>query len=321
MPSSITTFISSLIAALGFGGTTEVTYQGYVEASYVLVSPQIGGILENLSISKGDRITKDTPLFTLEREAQQIALDRARSQVRGRKATLDDLTKAKREPEIQALFAQRDQAAAAFDFAGANWNRDKKLIATKAISQAEADRSRTSYESARAKLQEAEAALATGRQSIGRNDAIRAAEASLSIAENDEASALWALEQKQIKAPTEGLVFDTLYKKGEYIPAGQAVISLLPPENIKVRFFVPSPDIEAIKIGQNVTLETTQQKKSTAKIVYVSPTAEYSPPQLFNRDNREKLLYMIEAQPENYEPSLHPGQPIDVSIITDKNNG
>lgn len=316
MSVSFSALVLSLTSLLGWGAAEEVRVQGYVEVEYVLVAPQIAGSLEEVTVKRGDAIKKGAPLFSLERQAEILAVEGAQAEANQKAAQLADLLKGKRQPELDALLAQRAQALAAHDLAKINFDRDQKLLKTKSISQADWDVRRAALEQARAKLAEVEAALVLAGQSQGRDDAIKAAEASLVAAYAARAQAQWKLEQKTVFAPADAFVFDTLYQTGEYIPQGQAVVSLLPPENIKVRFFLNDTQLGQVHVGDTVHISTRALSQPVvAHISYVSPTAEYTPPQLYNRDNREKLIYMIEAKPENpAQLTLHPGQPVDVTF-------
>lgn len=164
-------------------------------------------------------------------------------------------------------------------------------------------------------MAESEAALATGQLTSGRDDAIHAAQADVVAADAVEAQAEWKLNEKKIVAASDAYVFDTIYRAGEYVTAGQAVVSLLPPQNIRVRFFVSGTDLARLKIGQQVAVRETGAKDGVAAhISYVSPQAEYSPPELYNRDNRNKLLFMLEATPDAQPERIHPGLPVDVVV-------
>ena len=110
------------------------------------------------------------------------------------------------------------------------------------------------------------------------------------------------------------LVFDTLYREGEFVTAGSPVVSLLPPANIKVRFFVGESDFSRLKNGDHVNVSVEGHDGALDGTVdYLSPEPEYTPPVLYNRDNRSKLVYMAEAVfPADVAAELHPGQPVDV---------
>ncbi|MGA2240952.1 MAG: efflux RND transporter periplasmic adaptor subunit [Verrucomicrobiota bacterium] len=128
--------------------------------------------------------------------------------------------------------------------------------------------------------------------------------------------ARWSFDQKQQFAPTNAFVHDTLYRTGEWVAAGKPVIELLPPANIKVRFFVPQAALPRIKPGETVGVTFDGgQHTYPATINYVSTKAEFTPPVIYSRENRAKLVFMIEAK---FSPAdaadLRPGQPVDVEF-------
>ncbi len=313
MTDSWHTALAGLLALMGIGSPDAVTYQGYGEGEYVLVAPQLSGTVDTLEVKRGQTVHKGDALFTLEHGAEQAAVDQAKAQLAHDEETMIDLLKAKRQPELDQLIASRDEANANLNIAEITFARDQKQIATHAVSQATLDADQAARDQARAKLAEAEAALATGKLSTGRDDAILAAQATVGASRAALAAAEWRLNQKSLTSPTDAFVFDTLFRVGEYANAGQAVVSLLPASNIRVRFFVPGTDLPKLAAGAPVTInETGSMTPIPAHITYIAPQAEYSPPELYNRDNREKLLYMLEATPDAMPERVHPGQPVDV---------
>jgi HlyD family secretion protein len=184
-------------------------------------------------------------------------------------------------------------------------------------------------------LAQANASLALSEAGFARREKLRADQGVVSAEELDQAraerdadaaqvasqqaaldKAQWAFDQKQQFAPANAQVQDTLYRQGEFVAAGNPVIVLLPPANLKVRFFVPQEKLPQIKTGENVSVTFDGATKSySATVNYISTQAEFTPPVLYNRENRAKLIFMIEAK---FSPSdaaeLRPGQPVDVKI-------
>jgi len=128
--------------------------------------------------------------------------------------------------------------------------------------------------------------------------------------------ATWQYDQKIQSAPQSGLVYDTYYRPGEWVAAGQPVLSLLPPEYIKVRFFVPESDLGKLQIGTPLSVNSDGLERSLpAKVSFVSPKAEYTEPIIYSRENRNKLVFLVEASlAANDAVKLHPGTPIEVTI-------
>jgi len=130
------------------------------------------------------------------------------------------------------------------------------------------------------------------------------------------AKADWSFEQKEQFAPTNAFVQDTLYRVGEWVAAGKPVVALLPPANLKVRFFVPETALPKIKPGQPVRVTFDGGRRAySATVNYISTQTEFTPPVIYSEENRAKLVYMIEAK---FSPTdaadLRPGQPVDVRV-------
>lgn len=126
----------------------------------------------------------------------------------------------------------------------------------------------------------------------------------------------WSFNQKRQAAPQAGLVYDTLFRQGEWVAAGKPVVVLLPPQNIKVRTFVPETRVGSIQYGDTVQVTVDGlDVPFVGKVSYISPRAEYTPPVIYSRESRAKLVFMIESvfDPE-VSSNLHPGQPVDVEF-------
>ncbi len=306
-----------ILALLAFAGCTKPTpagWQGYIEGEFVYVAAPLGGQLEKLAVQRGARVETGAPLFTLERSAELAAQRQAAEQLGAVQARLADLKKGSRPSELAALEARLQQARSAAELSQLDYTRQDELFKTHVIAAADLDRVRLMHERDVQAVNELTAQLATA-QLGGRSDAISAAEADVSAAIAAKERADWNVAQKSQAAPRAGLVYDTLYREGEFVAAGLPVVALLPPENIKVRFFVPEADFAALKAGDTVRIALTGRSPLDAHVTYLSPQPEYTPPVLYNRENRSKLVFMVEAFFSDAAAArdLHPGQPADVS--------
>ncbi|SDS04058.1 HlyD family efflux transporter periplasmic adaptor subunit [Opitutus sp. GAS368] len=305
------------LAALLLGACTRhesSAYQGYLEGEFVYIAAPLGGQLEKLSVTRGARVEAGAPLFTLEQSAELSALREAAERLRQSQARLADLKKGQRPSELAALEARLAQTRAAAELSALELQRATKLHQTTVLSDDDFDRARLNHEADTKQVIELAAQLETA-QLGGRSDVIAAAEADAAASQAALDRAGWSVAQKSRSAPVGALVYDTLFREGEYITAGQPVVALLPPANIKVRFFVPEADFAALKAGAAVKVGITGRATPLeARISYLSPQPEYTPPVLYNRENRAKLVFMVEAV---FDPAaakdLHPGQPADVT--------
>ena len=306
---------SIILFATGCTRRESAGYQGYLEGEFIYVAAPLAGRLEKLAVQKGARVEAGAPLFTLEQSAELSALREAAERLRQSQARLADLRKGQRPSELAALDARLAQARSAAELSALELERTTKLHQTTVLSDDDYDRIRLKHEANTKIVVETSAQLITA-QLGGRTDAITAAEADAAAAQAALDRAGWSVAQKSQSAPHAALVYDTLYRAGEFVPAANPVVSLLPPENIKVRFFVPEAGFAALKAGDRVRVAITGRPELEARISYLSPQPEYTPPVLYNRENRAKLVFMVEAV---FDPAaardLHPGQPADVTPV------
>ncbi|HTF15433.1 MAG TPA: HlyD family efflux transporter periplasmic adaptor subunit [Burkholderiales bacterium] len=302
-------------AITGCGDQTNGALQGYAEGEYLRVASPIAGQLARLHVARGTEVKTGEPLFALEQENETAARRQAEEQLRQADAQYRNLLTGKRPEEIEALRAQLAQAEASLTLSESNLRRQEELVSAKFVSKEAADTARSARDRDQGRVSELKAQLAAAKLAA-RPDEIRAAQAAAAAAREALAQAEWRLEQKNLRAPREGQVTDTLYVQGEWVPAGSPVVALLPPANIKVRFFVPEKVLGSVKIGQAVSVRCDGcEKPISALISYISPQAEYTPPVIYSRENRTKLVFLVEARPAPAEAAkLHPGQPVEVTF-------
>jgi HlyD family secretion protein len=289
--------------------------QGYVEGEYVYVSSPLAGTLATLSVRRGDQVSAGAPLFALDAVPEKAARDEAERKLAMNRANWEDAKKGKRPSEIDSLEAQLKQAKAALALSQSVMARQERLIQSSAAAKEEWERARSTYDQDRQRVAQLEADRQTARLG-SRPDQIAAAEANMRASEAALARAEWDLAQKRQSAPQGGVVFDTLYRPGEWVAAGRPVVALLPPENIKVRAFVPQTQIGTVKIGQPVRVSVDGVANPfLGKVSFISPQAEYTPPVIYSRESRAKLVFKVEII---FDPragaDLHPGQPVDVDL-------
>jgi HlyD family secretion protein len=314
-PARLLALLAGLLVLAGCHRAPATGYQGYLEGDYIYVGSPLAGRLDQLAVAKGARVEAGAPLFTLERRAELATQRQAADQLAAAQARLEDLKKGSRPSELAALEARRDQARAAAELARLEFARQENLFKTQVISVSDFDRARLTAEQNTRAVAELTAQLTTASLG-GRSDAITAATADVSAAAANKERADWNVTQKAQDAPQAGLVFDTLYRTGEFVAAGNPVVVLLPPANLKVRFFVPESDFAALKAGAAVLVAINGLPAPlTGHIRYLSPQPEFTPPVLYNRENRAKLIFMIEAGLDADTRDLHPGQPVDVTLV------
>jgi HlyD family secretion protein len=291
-------------------------YQGYAEGEFVLVAAPFGGRLEKRYVNRGQEVAAGAPLFALEQENEKAARQESEEHLRNAEARTADLSSGRRKPEVDATLAQEAQAKASRKLAERTLQQQKALFEKGFASEEAFNTARANYERDIAKVEEMEAQIRAARQTVGREQTIAAARAEAEAARAALAQSDWRLQQRAIAATMNALVHDTYYSEGEWVNAGSPVVSLLPPGNLKMRFFVPETLVGALKLGQEVRAACDGcSAPIAAKISYISRQAEFTPPVIFSREQRAKLVFLIEARPAPAEATrLKPGQPLDVSL-------
>lgn len=307
------------VALLGLGGCHAPAasgWSGYVEGDYVYIAAPVAGTLATLAVQAGQTVPAGAPLFTLDATPNQAARAEAEARVRAAEAQASNAAKGRREDEVSVVRAQLAQARAQAERAQAEWLRQQALVAQGFISASRLDDAATARTQARDRVAELEASLRVA-QLPARTDERTSAAAQVEAAKQAERQLQWREQQAVQAAPAAGLVADTFWRAGEYVPAGQPVLALLPPEARKARFYVPEAELGGLAPGQAVQLRCDGcGAPIAARITRIAAQPEYTPPVIYSNSQRAKLVFMVEARAEPADATrLHPGQPVDVRPV------
>jgi HlyD family secretion protein len=291
-----------------------VEWQGYAEADFIKVGPTQQGLLTSLYVARGSRVSAGTPLFDQDDTNDRAARDQSERQLQQAEAQFANLQAGGKSTEISQAEANLADAQASRDKLQADLKRNEEQVKIGGVSKQLFEDQRADLRSAIAKVQGFEAALAQLRAPMGREGEIKAQQRLVESLRAAVAMAQWRVDQRHVTAPTSGVVADVLARPGETIPAGGSVVSLLPPENIFVRFFVPEPRLAEVHDGDRVALRCDRCPADfSATVSFISPQAEYTPPVIYSEASRAKLVYMVEARPRREQAALiNPGQPVAV---------
>ncbi len=311
-----------LLAAVVAGGiwyrlrepADSLHWLGYAEADYVKVAPTQQGRLVALSVARGDRVAAGAPLFAQDPTNDRAQRDQAAADLAQGREKLADLQAEGRPPEIAQARADLADAEASYDRIARDLARNEAMLGSGGVSRQTVDQNRADTRSAQARVEAARAKLALEQDPTGRQHAIAAQQAAVESAQAALAAAQWRLDQRTVTAPAGGIIADTYALPGETVAAGAPVVSLLPPGNIRVRFFVGEPDLARLRIGQTVSVACDScPVRLTARISFVAPQPEYTPPVIYSEESRGTLVYLVEAIPDpDSRPLLKPGQPVDI---------
>lgn len=287
---------------------------GYVEGEYVLVAPIETATIQSLAVQRGDHLHRGAALAEMERRAAEIALAAADAAVAQADAQLTDLRLGKRPEEIAVIRAALASARAESAEATRTAQRLTQLAESGSATAAQRDDAQTRAEIAAAHITEIEAELAVANLPA-RPQTIAAAEAGLKQAQAERDRAAWALSQRSLTAPADGVVTDILRRAGELAGPSSPVLSFLPDGATKLRLYVPAASVAEIAAGSLLDVHCDGCAAGLqAEVTYIARDPEFTPPVIYSIENRQKLVYLIEARPTPASDSLKPGLIVDVAL-------
>ena len=287
---------------------------GYVEGEYILLAPIEIAQISEVSVKRGDLIVVGQNLVVLEHRDAEIAVSQARATLAQAKSKLADISQGRRPEEIAVIKASLRSAVAQAAEAKRDLERQADLVRRGAVPQSKYDFSKTQSEVADAHMAELEANLAVAKLPA-RADVIAAAEATVSQAHAALENALWRLSKRTIIASRDGTVIDVIRSAGETAGPQAPVLLVLPNGAIKLRLYVAESYLSGIHLGTNLTVECDGCTDGiTATVSYISAGPEFTPPVIYSLENRQKLVYLLEARLEG-DSALKPGQIVNVDLL------
>ncbi len=266
-------YICALLVLAACGRANQNPWLGYVEGEDALIAPPQPGWITHLAVQRGQWIKRGDLLFTLDDIHERAARDQAAA-------------------NLAAARAQLAQEQANLVYTRTELNRQTGLARVHAGIPAVLDQALLNYQQADRRIPQLEAQ-------------IEQMEGALADAE-------YRLSQRRVIAYAQGRVEDVYFREGEYVPAATPVVSLLPPANIYVRFFVPETELQRVKLGQTVAISCDSCAPNLrATVTFIAQQEEFTAPDIFSVGNREKLVFKSEARAPG-GLKLNPGQPVEV---------
>lgn len=267
----------TMVLALMLNGCNQQQkgWQGYNEGQFIYVSSDSNGTIKKINVSKGQLVQAGDTMVTFDPKPASDELEKANA-------------------DVQAARANKKSTEAKLALAAITLKRYTNLLNSRAINRSEYDQVNSDYLNAQAADEQMAANL-------------KAAEATV-------AKYQWSNQQKTLVAPTDSLVFDTYYLEGEFVEAGQPVVALLSPKNIKAIFYLAQPEVAKIKVGSPVSIYCDGcNNPIRSKISYISAQAEFTPPVIYSNETKASLVFRVEAVPvDQTKMELKPGQPVTV---------
>ncbi|WP_295812717.1 HlyD family efflux transporter periplasmic adaptor subunit [uncultured Nitratireductor sp.] len=310
--------IPVLAGLLSGCGTETPLAVGYVEGDYVLLAPTEVGQLSSVPVRRGAVVDAGATVAVMDETDARIAVRQAEAGLAEVEAQLADLKEAKRPEELAVLEAALASAQAEAAEAGRVLSRTQDLSRRGIATQAELDKARTAKELADTNIGQAEANLAVARLPA-RAETINAAAKRRDQMEAALEQARWRLSERVIKAPAAGRIDDVIRNAGDVAGPSAPVVSLLPEGGVKLKIYVPEAAFSSLQPDSVLAVNCDGCAPGlTARISYISPEPEFTPPVIYSLETRQKLVYLVEARPDGDASSLQPGQIVDVRLKADE---
>jgi HlyD family secretion protein len=288
---------------------------GYVETEPVRLAAPVAGRLVELKADFGHTLNPGDIAYRLDTDNEQLSVAEARARIRQAEAQARDLQSGKRPVELAVYEANVRAAEASLHAIEVDLKRQQEMNAQGYVSNSTLDVLKARRNAEAAQLEQMKAQLASARLAA-REQAQAAAQAGVDVAKEQQAQRNWLLGQKTVLSPIAGRVEQVYFRPGEWVPAGSPVLSLLGPQAVKVRFYIPEPLLAKLPQGQKIKVRCDGcGHPLDAMLTYVAREAEFTPPVIYNKDNRVRLVFMAEAKPlPEQAVHLRPGQPVEVVL-------
>jgi HlyD family secretion protein len=299
--------------AAGFTADTPQAYNGYIEADYVYIAATNAGRLNDISTDEGQTVTAEQTLFSLDDDQYRAALSAAIAQQAAAEATWRNLETGSRSEEIDVIKASLRQAEASRELARTTLERTLKLKQSGLVPDSQVDTARAQLDTTSATVAQLQAQLSVA-ELPARPEQLAAAKANFEAAMANVEVAQVQLDDRTVESPVGGIVDRLFYKSGEVVGTGSPVLSILPPGELKVEFFVPETDRNRFRIGDILDLTCDSCASGlTATISYMASQPQNTPPIIYSRDERRRLVFLAEARIDE-SVSLLPGQPVTMKV-------
>lgn len=293
----------------------QFNYLGYVEGETVLVGAPEDARIVSVLVTKGQPVKSGSPLFELDAKQARSDAARAEAAVKTARALYDNLLIGGRPEEIAVIQAQIAQTVANLEFARKQLRRASTLATSGTAAQARLDEATQQVMLNESRLLELRASEQVAGLAARPNETAAAASRIVEAEAQLKKARDW-LSDLSPSAPVESVVEDVFFKAGEWVAAGQPVVSLLTPSDIMLRFFLPQHMLTKAAPGTKISFRCDGCDGYKAAVIsHVTSQPEYSPPVIYSETARAKLVYLVEAKPIAPDPKLRPGLPIEVEPL------
>lgn len=308
--------------------TNELRASGYVEATEVTVSPEVGGRLVEVAVKEGDRVAQGAVVARLDTRDTELQIARIRAERDVAAAQLRLVEAAPRVEDVRYAQAQVDAAESEvatleveIKSADMDLARFESLLAANAGSQKQRDDAKARVDALRERQRGARERVRVAREAVARVEAparpeevgaartrIGAVTAQLAVLEK-------SVEDAVVKAPSAGIVTQDLVEAGEIVAPRMPLVVVTDLDRAWANAFVPEPAVPRIQLGQAATVHTDAGQMLRGRVTFVASRAEFTPRNVQTAEERSRLVYRIKVSVDNSAGILKQGMPVDVTMV------
>ncbi len=304
-----------MAACNGAGDNVTIEESGTIETTDVVISAQVGGVIELIKSDEGAKVKKGDTLLVINHEALDFQLKQAEAQQKIAEAQLSLLITGARKEDIKQTFEMLNQSKLNLSLAEADYNRMKNLYNTQSITKKQFDDAETRYEVSKSQVKAAEESYSKIKN-IARPEEIEQAKANY-----EKAVASVGLIKKNINdcyvtSPIDGVVVKKFNELGEYAAPLSSLFKVSDLTLVKLIVYVSETDLAKVKLMQKVDVKNDSypDKVYNGKVTYISPESEFTPKNIQTKDERTKLVYSVKIEIPNKNFELKSGMPADAII-------
>jgi HlyD family secretion protein len=310
------------------GPVTSIRVSGYVEATEVQVSAEVGGRIVELPIAEGDTIAVGSVIAKLDTADVALALQRAKAERDGADAQWRLLLAGARVEDVRQAEAQRaaadaDTAAARRDLAAADRDleRFEALMASNSGVQKQRDDAAARRDVGRERLKAAEERVRAASEIVGRlkagarREELDGARARIAVVDAQIATLEKTMTDATVRSPVAGTVTQKLADLGELAAPRTPLAVVADLDHVWANVYVDEPYIPRVSLGQTVTLHTDGAGPTvTGTVTFISPKAEFTPRNVQTAEERSKLVFRLKVTVDNTKGILKQGMPVEAEV-------
>jgi len=288
---------------------------GNIEVTDAEISFRIAGHVRERLVGEGARVARGAVVARLESGDLEHEVAMRQAEAANIRALLAEMTAGYRPEEVAQARAAHAQASAELSRAESDWHRQQALFEQGLVTARDAEAARTSWEVAQGRTREAKERLDMLGKGF-RAEQVDQARARLQEAEEALALARTRLGYATLLAPMDGVVLDENVEPGEFVAAGTPVVTIGALDPVWLRAYIGETDLGRVKLGQSaqVVTDTYPGKVYRGTVTFIAQDAEFTPKNVQTEKERVKLVYRIKITLPNPDQELKPGMPADAEL-------